>query len=167
MDVREIIRRLDLQPHPEGGYYRETHRDELVLPADAVNRPGPRSAGTAIYYLLGPDDISAFHQIKSDEVFHFYAGDPVTMVQLTGSGPETTILGPELLAGQQPQVVVPAGVWQGLHLSDGGRFGLLGCTVSPGCDFADFEMARRDDLLAAFPDQADIIHRLTHADPPA
>ena len=162
MDAGEIIRRLDLQPHPEGGYFRETHRDERLLPADAVDRDGPRSTATAIYYLLGPGDFSAFHRIASDEVFHFYAGDPVALVQLTDIGPQVTILGPDVLAGQHPQVVVPGGVWQGLYLEGGSRFALLGCTVSPGFDFADFDMGRRDDLLKAFPEQADIIGRLTH-----
>ena len=161
MDFREIISQLDLQPHPEGGYYRETHRDGLDLPAGAVGRDGPRSAATAIYYLLGPGDISAFHRIASDEVFHFYAGDPVMMVQLTKRGAETIVLGPDLPAGQRPQVVVPGNVWQGLHLCEGGRFVLLGCTVSPGFDFADFEMGRRDELLSAFPNEAEIIGRLT------
>lgn len=161
MDFREIIRRLDLKPHPEGGYYRQTHRDKLNLPAEATRRDGPRPAATAIYYLLGEGDVSAFHRIASDEIFHFYAGDPVTMVQLTDNGATTRILGPDVLAGQQPQVVVPGGTWQGLYLEDSRGFALLGCTVSPGFDFADFEMARRDELLEAFADQADIIDRLT------
>ena len=161
MDFREIIRRLDLQPHPEGGYYRETHRDEHQLPAEAAGRDGPRAASTAIYYLLGPGDFSAFHRLQSDEVFHFYAGDAVTMVQLRDGGAETTVLGPNVLAGEQPQVVVPANVWQALYLGGGGRFALMGCTVAPGFDFTDFEMGRRDDLLRTFPDDGDIIRQLT------
>ncbi len=160
MNVHEIIHHLDLRPHPEGGYYRETHRDELELPARAAGRDGSRSAATAIYYLLGPGDISAFHRIRSDEVFHFYAGDPAAMVQLRDGAAETTVLGPNVLAGEQPQLIVPANVWQGLYLPDGGRFCLMGCTVAPGFDFADFEMGRRDDLLKAFPHCADIIRKL-------
>jgi uncharacterized protein len=162
MDAQTIIRQLDLKPHPEGGFYRETYRCNETAAALPARYAGPRSLSTAIYYLLTPDSFSAMHRVQSDEVFHFYAGDPVTILQLHPDGrSETTILGQDIAAGHQPQLLVPHGVWQGLHLNDGGSFALLGATVSPGFDFADFELAARTDLIRQFPSSAHLIERLT------
>jgi predicted cupin superfamily sugar epimerase len=164
--AEELIRLLHLRPLPrEGGWYRETYRSSLQLPADVFAHPyrAARSAGTAIYYLLTPDAFSALHRLPSDEVFHFYLGDPVDMLQL-GPTPEDgghiLTLGPDIFAGQQVQTVVPAGVWQGSVLRAGGAFALLGTTMAPGFDFADYEAADRDALIAAFPDYAEHIARL-------
>jgi predicted cupin superfamily sugar epimerase len=161
-----LIRLLHLRPHPrEGGWYCETYRSALQLPANALapRYPAARSAGTAIYYLLTPDTISALHRLTTDEVFHFYLGDPVEMLQL-GPSPENggriLTLGSDILAGQQVQTVVPAGVWQGSVLRAGGSFALMGATVAPGFDFADYEAAERDALIATFPDFAERITRL-------
>lgn len=162
----ELIRLLHLQPLPrEGGWYRETYRSSLQLPADDLvpRHRAARSAGTAIYYLLTPDTFSALHRLPTDEVFHFYLGDPVEMLQL-GPAPENgghiLTLGPDILAGQQVQTVAPAGVWQGSVLREGGAFALLGTTMAPGFDFADYEAADPDALSAAFPPFAERIARL-------
>jgi predicted cupin superfamily sugar epimerase len=163
--AEELITLLNLQPHPkEGGYFRETYRsdDRLAAASLPARYGGDRAAGTAIYYLLTPTAISALHRLASDEVFHFYLGDPVRMLQL---GPDEAtreiILGPDLLAGQQPQVVVPRGFWQGSILEPGGRFALLGCTVAPGFEYADYEHGDRTTLTAQFPRHAELIRRLT------
>jgi uncharacterized protein len=164
MNAQDVIRQLGLLPHPEGGFYRETYRcDEKIAAAALPGRYGSdRNLSTAIYYLLTPESFSAIHRLQSDEVFHFYAGDPVTMLQLHDDGrAETIILGQGVLAGQQLQVVVPRGVWQGTFLNDGGSFALLGATVSPGFDFADFELADRDALIRRYSSRAALIRRLT------
>jgi predicted cupin superfamily sugar epimerase len=166
LTAEELIRLLHLQPHPrEGGWYRETYRSELQLPAEALapRYRGARSASTAIYYLLTPQTCSALHRVATDEVFHFYLGDPVEMLQL-GPAPEDggrmLTLGSDVLAGQLLQTMVPAGVWQGSVLRPGGAFALMGATVAPGFDFADYESADPDALIAGFPDFAERIRRL-------
>ncbi len=153
-----LIRFLRLEPLPrEGGWYRETYRSA---------RQGPeagRSAGTAIYYLLTPDTFSALHRLPTDEVFHFYLGDPVEMLQLGPSpadGGRIVTLGPDILAGQQVQTAVPAGVWQGSALCEGGRWALLGTTMAPGFDFADYEAGERSVLTEMYPPFAERIARL-------
>jgi predicted cupin superfamily sugar epimerase len=165
--AEELIALLQLQPHPrEGGFFRETYRaDEGFLAAALPPRYGQdRSVSTAIYYLLTPDTFSALHRLASDEVFHFYLGDPVRMLQLfpDGQGREV-ILGTDVLRGQSPQVVVPRGVWQGSLLEPGGTFALLGCTVAPGFDYADYETGERAALLARYPAFAELIRALTPA----
>ena len=118
--------------------------------------------GTAIYYLLEPDSFSEMHRLKSDEVFHFYAGDAVEMLQLREGGSGTTVvIGNDLLRGEQPQVVVERGVWQGSRLVDGGRWALLGCTVSPGFEFEDYEAGERSALCEGWPELAQKIIALT------
>lgn len=155
----EIIAALHLQPHAlEGGYFRETYRC-----ADVLLRPsGSRSIGTAIYYLLTPPTCSALHRLPTDEVFHFYLGDPVRMLQLWPDGAGRTVtLGTDFTAEQQPQLVVPGGVWQGSYLLEGGRFALLGATMAPGFDYADYEAGVRENLRRQYPDWFDLIGRLT------
>ena len=161
----DLITILALQPLPrEGGCYRETYRAAEKIPAGALppRYGASRSFCTAIYYLLTPDTISALHRVKSDEIFHFYLGDPVTMLQLHPDGrAETIILGQDVAAGQQVQAVVPAGVWQGAFLNEGGTFALMGCTAAPGFEFDDFELGERDELARAFPKEAEFVRRLT------
>jgi predicted cupin superfamily sugar epimerase len=163
--AEQIIAFLKLQPHPkEGGFFRETYRaSEQIKPAGLPDRYGAaRNHSTAIYYLLTPGTCSALHRVASDEVFHFYLGDPVRMLQLSPDGQgRTLVFGTDLLGGQQVQAVVPHGVWQGSVLEPGGRFALFGCTVAPGFDYADFEVARRSDLLQRYPQFAELITRLT------
>jgi predicted cupin superfamily sugar epimerase len=172
LTAEELIRLLQLEPLArEGGWYRETYRSSLQLPAEVLTPRycAPRSAGTAIYYLLTPDTYSSLHRLPTDEVFHFYLGDPVEMLQL-GPNPEDrgriVTLGSDILAGQHVQTVVPAGVWQGSVLRAGGAFALMGTTMAPGFDFADYEAADRDALIATFPDFAEWITRLCPQTPP-
>src|SRR5262245_21386844 len=143
MTAQELIKLLHLQPHPkEGGYFRETYRADQVIAADALpSRYGSvRADGTAIYYLFTPTTYSALHRLASDEIFHLYLGGPVRTLQLFPDGQGRTILlGSDLDAGQSPQVIVPRGIWQGSILEPGVPFALLGCTVAPGFDYADYE----------------------------
>ena len=157
MKAADIIEQLGLVAHPEGGWYREIYRSDQIVPTDR----GDRSAGTGIYYLLEAGDFSAFHRVLADEVWHAYVGGRATLVQLTDKGIETTLLGTDLTDSQIPQALVPAGVWQGVYLNEGTEFALMGCTVSPGFDFDDFELAERSELMAQFPDAPDLIEQLT------
>jgi len=161
MTADEIKTLLNLQPHPvEGGFFRRTYTS-----AGSVNLPrGPRAIGTAIYYLLEPGTFSEMHALDSDEMFHFYLGDPVEMLQLYPEGGSAVFtLGPDLQVGQQVQLVVPAGVWQGTRLVGDGEVALLGCTVTPGFDFADYRNASYEDLAGKWPAEADRIKALTRA----
>src|SRR4051812_676698 len=165
LTAAQIIERLKLVPLTiEGGRFRETYRSELSLPAGALPNDyvGDRAVSTAIYYLLTPDTFSAIHIVRSDEAFHFYAGDAVEMLQLWPDGSaKVVIISNDLAAGHEPQLVVPAGVWQGCRLLRGGHWALMGCTVAPGFDHADFALADRRALVALHPDQADMIEALT------
>ncbi len=161
--AEEIIALLKLQRHPkEGGYFRETYRSKDLLSDLPARYRGQRAAGTAIYYLLTPTSFSAMHRVASDEGFHFYTGGPVEMLQLHPDGHgEIVILGNDLRAGQSPQIIVPAGVWQGSRLASSGEFALLGTTVAPGFDYADYESGERDWLVQRYPDFAEMIRELT------
>ena len=128
----EIVELLDLAPHPEGGWYRETWR--------APAGPGGRAVGTAIYYLLAQGQVSRWHRVDAAEVWHWYAGGALELsLSPDGASVETLTLGSDLTAGERPQAVVPAGCWQGARPL--GEFTLVGCTVSPGFQFDGFEMA--------------------------
>jgi len=161
MTAAEIKALLRLEPHPiEGGSFRQTYicADSLQLPR------GPRSAGTAIYYLLEAGSFSEMHRLDSDEIFHFYYGDPVEMLQLHPDGrSDVFTLGQDLEAGQHVQLVVPAGVWQGTRLLGSGKLALLGCTVSPGFDYADYRSATYAELAAQWPSEAERIRKLTRS----
>jgi predicted cupin superfamily sugar epimerase len=163
--AEDLIRLLSLAPLPgEGGWYRETYRSGVRIPATGLPRAygGPRDAGTAIYYLLTSDTFSAIHRLRGDEIFHFYLGDPVEMLHLRPDGTGGTIvLGSSPGEGMHPQVVVPAGVWQGARMREGGRFALLGCTVAPGFEFEDFELGKRAELVREYPELAEAIRALT------
>jgi predicted cupin superfamily sugar epimerase len=155
--IDELVRALGLQPHPEGGFYKETYRAQA-----RVETPrGSRSAGTAIYYLLPRGQLAAWHQVASDEVWHFYGGEPLTLYLLSAQGLETVTLGREVLRGEQPQVVIPAGVLQAAVPR--GEYTLVGCTVAPGFDFADWEMPSLDTLLARYPEHAELFRQFTAA----
>ncbi|HEV2557769.1 MAG TPA: cupin domain-containing protein [Microvirga sp.] len=131
LSAEDVVRRLDLTPHPEGGFYRETFRDE---------RGEGRAASTAIYYLLGLGDVSEWHRVDAAEVWHFYAGAPLVItVSENGHDASAHHLGPDLARGQRPQFVVPAGWWQ--TATSLGAWTLVGCTVAPGFTFEGFEMA--------------------------
>jgi predicted cupin superfamily sugar epimerase len=161
MTANEIKSLLKLDPHPvEGGFYRRTYTS-----AGTVELPrGVRAQGTAIYYLLEAGTFSELHVLESDEIFHFYVGDPVEMLQLHPDGRSVVLtLGPDLAAGQQVQVVVRAGVWQGTRLIGDGKVALLGCTVTPGFDFADYRNAQYTELAANWPEQAERIRAMTRS----
>jgi hypothetical protein len=161
MTASEIKALLNLQPHPvEGGSYRRTYAS-----AGTVELPrGQRQQGTAIYYLLEPGTFSEMHKLDSDEIFHFYLGDPVEMLQLYPDGRSAVFtLGPDLAAGQQVQLVVQAGVWQGTRLAGEGKVALLGCTVTPGFDFADYHGGSYAKLTEKWPGEADRIRKLTRS----
>jgi hypothetical protein len=161
MTADEIIALLGLQPHPiEGGHFRRTYTS-----AASIDLPrGPRPAGTAIYYLLEPGTFSEMHVLASDEIFHFYLGDPVEMLQLYEDGRSALFtLGPDLMDDQHVQLVVPAGVWQGTRLIGDGKVALLGCTVTPGFDFADYRSGSYAELSEKWPEQAEGIRALTRS----
>jgi predicted cupin superfamily sugar epimerase len=165
LTAEELIDLLDIKPLPlEGGLFRETYRSADLLPSSALPQryTKEKSAGTAIYYLHTPQTFSALHRLPTDEVYHFYLGDPVEMLQLwpEGNG-RVVILGQDLRAGQLVQVVVPEGVWHGSRLRPGGSFALLGTTMAPGFDFADYEAATHEDLVLRFPEFASVIKQLT------
>lgn len=159
MNAREIIETLALEPHPEeGGFYREMYRSTTRFePGPPFD--GPRSTGTAIYYLLTPDTYSALHRLPGDEIFHHYAGAPVEMLLLhPGGASEVVILSSDLASGR-PQQVVSGGVWQGSRLRAGGEFALLGTTMSPGFEFSDYESGSTA-LRSAYPDREGMIGEL-------
>lgn len=159
MTTDEIKQLLRLEPHPvEGGFYRRTY----TSPGSVELPRGLRAHGTAIYYLLEPGTFSEMHVLESDEIFHFYLGDPVEMLQLHPSGSSAAFtLGRDLQAGQRVQLIVPAGVWQGTRLIEGGKVALLGCTVTPGFDFADYRSGSYAELAAKWPAEAERIRGLT------
>ena len=165
MDAWQVIQILGLEPLPgEGGYYRETYRSGERIPCSALSGryPGDRSFGTAIYYLVTPESFSTLHRVPGDELFHFYLGDPVSMLRLYPDGSaNTAILGNDILRGQLPQCLAPGGVWQGLRLAGEGDFALLGTTMSPGFEFDDYERGDRTALQREFPAYANIIGRFT------
>ena len=165
LNVEDVLRILSLAPLPaEGGFFRETYRSQLMIPTEALPPvyTGPRHAGTAVYYLLTPNTSSLIHRLPGDELFHFYLGDPVEMLQLHPDGKGySVVIGSDLERGMQPQVVVPAGVWQGSRLVPGGRFVLMGTTMAPGFEFNDFESGNQAVLLRQYPEYADMIRALT------
>jgi len=165
--AEEIIKLFGMKSLPgEGGYYVESYRcDEKIASRCLPERyGGQRSLSSAILYLLTPDMFSRLHRLASDEIFHFYLGDSVTMLQLRPNGSSEIIeLGGDLAKGQRVQVTVARGVWQGSCLKEGGKFALMGTTVSPGFEFADFEAGERDELLKKYPSRRELIIRLTWA----
>jgi predicted cupin superfamily sugar epimerase len=149
-----VVAALALEPHPEGGFFRETYRSARVVPTSR----GPRSALTSILFLLTHASFSAFHRIASDEAWHFYHGDPIAIEILHPDGRhERRVLGP---TGPW-QTVVPAGAAFASHVETPGGFALVGCDVAPGFDFDDFELCRRDDLAARHAEHAELVMRFT------
>jgi uncharacterized protein len=162
--AEQLIRIHDLRPHPEGGYFRETYRSEESIPRSCLppRYGGGRNYCTAIYYLLPAHSVSRLHRIASDEIWHFYLGGPLTIVELKPDGStDQVVLGPEVDRGHLLQHVVKAGVWFGAYPNPGSEYSLAGCTVAPGFDFADFEIASRQDLIEKYPRERETIARLT------
>jgi predicted cupin superfamily sugar epimerase len=153
MDAQYYIKTLSLLPHPEGGFYKETYRSSETIPL----KNGDRNYSTAIYFLLEKNNFSAFHKIKSDELWHFYAGDILEVIEITTEGKlKITELGPGNF-----QYCVPAGNWFASRVKEGGDFSLVGCTVAPGFDFKDFEMAQQKQLMQLYPQYEKLIKELT------
>lgn len=166
LDAEAWIRALALDPHPEGGHFRESWRaEEQVVPGARSAQPGaPRAAGTAIHYLLRAGEHSRLHRLRADEVWHLYVGGPLVLhVFERDNAYHPRVLGLDVAAQQAPQHVVPKGCWFGAELADGVPFALVGCTVAPGFEFADLEFADRQRLLAQHPDHAALVTRLTEA----
>jgi predicted cupin superfamily sugar epimerase len=158
------IDKLNLIAHPEGGYYRETYRSELSIAREALppEFSGPRLVSTAIYFLLDGKNFSAFHRLRSDELWHFYSGSPITLHVIEPDGGYSEIqLGDDPDAGAVLQAVVKAGRWFASRVRDPGSFALAGCTVAPGFDFADFELGKRAELVRLYPQQRNLIESLT------
>ena len=165
MTAEELVSKLSLLPHPEGGYYRETYRAKGEIPEETLGTSftGPRNYSTAIYFLLTAGNFSAFHKVRQDEMWHFYLGSPIELFEITESGELIrTLIGNDLDKAQQLQYVVKGGRWFASRVLPGsGEFSLAGCTVAPGFDFRDFEMANRVELLRKFPGHSQIIREMT------
>jgi predicted cupin superfamily sugar epimerase len=158
------IRRLQLRPHPEGGHYREVYRSRDVIPPGALPRfTGARAAATSIYYLLESGACSALHRIRSDEIWHHIDGAPLLLHRFTPDGRHTGVRLGRSAPEDVLHHVVPGGDWFGAEVVEPGGWALLGCTVAPGFDFEDFELGRREALLAQFPEHRDLVLRLTRA----
>jgi predicted cupin superfamily sugar epimerase len=163
MTAAFIVEKLRLEPHPEGGFYRETYRSEGILPAGVLPTAfsGDRNFATSIYFLIEKDNFSALHKIKSDETWHFYYGDALEVVEIDPSGRLTkTLIGKALEKGEVFQYTVKAGNWFGSRVANGGSFSLVGCAVAPGFDFDDFEMGDKEALISKFPEHTSIITEL-------
>ncbi|MFT4544540.1 MAG: putative cupin superfamily sugar epimerase [Bacteroidia bacterium] len=159
------IDQLQMLRHPEGGWYKETYRAKGSIPSSELeNIDGDRNYSTAIYFLLTEDNFSAFHRIKSDEMWHFYDGDGLSIHEISETGSYIKHqLGLDLEGIEEPQLVVKCNSWFATEVKEGGSWCLVGCTVSPGFDFEDFEMPRRKLLLEQYPDHSDVITKLTRA----
>jgi predicted cupin superfamily sugar epimerase len=158
------IELLELEKHPEGGYYRETYRSDEIIDKEHLPERfnGSRSFSTAIYYLLKGNDFSAFHRIKQDELFHFYEGSPLTIHVIDHSGNYSTIrLGRNIKNGEVPQTILKAGWIFGASVNDANSYSLVGTTVAPGFDFEDFELLGREQLIELYPKHKNIIEKLT------
>ncbi len=161
--VAELVERFQLLPHPEGGYYRENYRSEETISQNALPQrfSGGRQFSTAIYFLLEQGNFSAFHRIQSDECWHFYAGQTLHVHVIHPNGQyELLKLGNDLSMGESFQAVVPACSWFSSETAEGGAFSFVGCTVAPGFDFADFELAKAEKLIQQFPSMEILIRRL-------
>lgn len=162
MTIEEkIIEKLGLQLHPEGGYFKETYRSEgEINPGSSYN--GTRNYSTCIYFLLTSGMFSAFHRIKQDEIWHFYEGSNIDLHIISETGQHSSkVIGRNFFKGESPQVVVPGGSWFAAEVTTPNSFALVGCTVAPGFDFSDFELAQRNELTSAFPQHRDLIARFT------
>jgi uncharacterized protein len=157
------IEKLALSPHPEGGYFRETYRSTEIIPQSTPGLAlgGARNVSTAIFFLLNRTQCSTFHRIQSDELWHFHTGSTLAIHMIRNTGELLTQrLGPDFESGDRFQAMVPAGCWFGAEVLDKSSFGLCSCTVAPGFDFDDFELADTESLSAAFPRYRDLIHRM-------
>lgn len=163
--INDLISILDLKPHPEGGFFKETYRSNGKISNSSLDKDykGERNYSTCIYFLLTSDNFSAFHKIKQDEIWHFYDGSSINLHIISESKVYTNhVIGIDLQKGEVPQFVVPGGSWFAAEVVGKNTYSLIGCTVSPGFSFEDFELKSKDELIALFPDKEKIISKLTH-----
>lgn len=164
--VQEIIKILDLQPHPEGGYFKETYRSKGEINTDLLdeNYNGKRNYSTCIYFLLTSDNFSAFHKINQDEIWHFYEGSSIILHTLSEEGKhQKFLIGNSLNDHERPQLIVPGNHWFAAKIKDKNSYALVGCTVSPGFDFNDFVLPTRKELTSKFPSYKKLITEFTTA----
>ncbi|WP_274473863.1 cupin domain-containing protein [Mangrovimonas aestuarii] len=161
--AEQLIKALNLAPHPEGGYYKETHRSEgLITESSLPDFEGDRNYSTCIYFLLTSDQISAFHKIKQDEIWHFYQGSPIVLHTISEDGDHKEyLIGSDIINGQTPQLIVPNNHWFAAKLFNPDDYALVGCTVSPGFDFRDFILPSRQELLYKFPQHKELVVEFT------
>jgi uncharacterized protein len=163
MRTEQLIRQFDLQPHPEGGWYRQTYKSKELISTDALPKRfnGDRSFSTAIYFLLEKGNFSGFHKIQSDECWHFYMGDPLEVYVIEQTGKLNIItLGNEFEKGHYFQYIVPANCWFASRPAPGSEFCFVGCTVAPGFEFEDFELGDAKSLSATYPQHTRLINEL-------
>ena len=159
----EIIEKLQLQPHPEGGYFRETYRSQGEIESLPDSYNGKRNYSTCIYFLLTSEKFSAFHRIKQDEIWHFYDGSPIKLYTISPEGELSEhIIGNNLTKAEIPQLIVPGGYWFAAEVMNENSYSLVGCTVAPGFSFEDFELAKRETLISKFPKHQQIITKFTY-----
>jgi predicted cupin superfamily sugar epimerase len=158
------IDHLHLQPHPEGGFYKETHRSSETIPQNGLPTrfPGPRNFSTAIYFLLRSEDLSLFHRIKSDELWHWHAGATLSIFVLDKQGIMVHHLGDNPEKGESLQLTIPANHWFGAKVNQENSYVLASCTVAPGFDFQDFELGTKNELMQHYPAHKGVIDQLTH-----
>lgn len=158
--TQKIIKQLDLKPHREGGYYKETYQSEILINRDNQTQ---RHINTAIYYLLESHDFSCWHRLASDEMWHHYSGSELTIYEINQQGEliQTIVGNPTTSEHAIPQYLVPANTWFAATVNQAGSFSLLGCTVAPGFNYDDFEIANRNNLIAQYPQHKELIAKLT------
>ncbi len=164
--INEIVSKLQLKPHPEGGFYKETYRSLQKIPQKVLGAAftGDRNCCTGIYFLLTSQNFSAFHRIKQDEIWHYYSGSSLYVHVISTDGVYNRYsVGMNLEEEELPQLVVPAGSWFASSVKNGNDYSLVGCTVSPGFDFDDFELADRKELINEFPDHKEVIAQFTRS----
>lgn len=164
--INELIQKLDLQPHPEGGYFKETYRSEEQISHSELgdDYSGKRNVSTCIYFLLTSDMFSAFHKINQDEIWHFYEGSPIELHTISEAGNHSKyLIGGDFSSGQTPQLVVRGGNYFAARIIEKESYALVGCTVAPGFDFDDFDLPSRKELLGKFPGHDELISEFTHS----
>jgi predicted cupin superfamily sugar epimerase len=162
--IKEIIKQLELLPHPEGGYYKETYRSDGNINSESLNDNynGKRSYSTCIYFLLTSNDFSAFHKIEQDEIWHFHEGSPIKLHTISENGIHNEyVIGNDFLNGQKPQLVVDGNHWFAASVTEKDSYALVSCTVSPGFDFSDFMLPTRNELISKFPQHKELIIQYT------
>ena len=165
-NIQKIIEELGLQPHPEGGYFKETYRSTGEINSESLNEnyKGNRNYSTCIYFLLTSDTFSAFHKINQDEIWHFYDGSPIKLHTISEGGiHQEYSIGRDFNTGQTPQLVIQGNHWFAATVIDKNSYSLVGCTVAPGFDFSDFILPSKKELLSKFPQHSEIITQLTHS----